>query len=390
MRKLQLVRSMQESPVPREKAVVERGDELTDWDHQVYRAIVSTDLSDEQRARLTSPAQVFPRQEEVLAVHWHQEFVPLDVVMARVDATFPNRSEDLIIPTQHNVLTALNGRAGVEVDCFSRGFNRKVQLLLHFSEQRVKDATVLRSMLAHTFKYRGSQLFEFIGTILEPTYEYRLQQAAERTGAEEALVDFVRRHVRKLKRLIEMHEAVTPPESIKNKLIRHYFDALRRHVDERTIQHAQTFLAAVKALVKASFTLQYFYQTAEIIEEVRSIGGGIIVPHPEQFWPILLAEYDVDGYEVWNPQSQEFTEFLVNVVHRQNRQRRGGRELLITMGDDTHMGEKALDPKYQDPEKAGREIGVQPAWDDMHIRKSLIVANVDRRRIIQEYKSRLA
>jgi hypothetical protein len=102
----------------------------------------------------------------------------------------------------------------------------------------------------------------------------------------------------------------------------------------------------------------------------------------------LLADYDVDGYEVWNPQSREYTEFLINVVHRQNESR-GGKPILIFMGDDCHMGEKAKDPRYQDTAKASRQIGYQPAWDDPAIRKSLILANVNRRRVIEEYKSRL-
>jgi len=59
------------------------------------------------------------------------------------------------------------------------------------------------------------------------------------------------------------------------------------------------------------------------------------------------------------------------------------------MGDDCHMGEKVKDPRFQDREKAAREIGVQPAWDDLAIRKSLILAGVDRRKAITEYKSKL-
>jgi hypothetical protein len=178
---------------------------------------------------------------------------------------------------------------------------------------------------------------------------------------------------------------------LKNKILRFYFELLRDHYDHRLIDHAQAFLHGTKKLVKANFALSYFYRTEEILEEIRSLGGGVVIPHPEQFWPILLAEYDVDGIEVWNPQSREFTEFLVNVVNRENRsRRRGQRPLLVFMGDDTHFGEKLLEPEHQDPAKAGRELGVQPAWDDPAIRKSLIVANVDRRKLISEYKSRLA
>jgi hypothetical protein len=63
--------------------------------------------------------------------------------------------------------------------------------------------------------------------------------------------------------------------------------------------------------------------------------------------------------------------------------------MLIFMGDDCHMGEKARDPRQQDPEKAGREIGVQPAWEDLSIGKSLIVARAGRQRVIEDYEARL-
>ncbi len=47
----------------------------------------------------------------------------------------------------------------------------------------------------------------------------------------------------------------------------------------------------------------------------------MVIPHPEQFWPILLADYDVDGYEVWNPQSREYTDFLIRALDNQNKRR---------------------------------------------------------------------
>ena len=59
------------------------------------------------------------------------------------------------------------------------------------------------------------------------------------------------------------------------------------------------------------------------------------------------------------------------------------------MGDDTHMGEKVKDPELQDAAKAGREIGVQPAWDELSIRKRLIVARMERHDVIAEYRDRL-
>ena len=109
----------------------------------------------------------------------------------------------------------------------------------------------------------------------------------------------------------------------------------------------------------------------------------------EQFWPILLRNYDVDGIEVWNPQSQEYTEFLISVVNERNGHRPSGRDVLIFMGDDCHMGEKTKPLDQQDPEKASREIGLQPAWEDLAVRKKLIVSSITRASVIREYKARL-
>lgn len=364
--------------------------EVTEHDRQAYFQIVSTDLTPEQEARILQPPQTYPKQDSVLAVHWHPEFVPMDLIRKRIDALFPNRREELIIPTQHNVLMTLGGYTGVEIDCYSAGFNRKVQLLAHFSESKLEQADVLKAMLLHTFKYRSSQLFEFIDSILNPKFSSRVEQAAAKVGATDELIRFVQIQVGKIKKLIDQHEADTPLDMLKNKLIRNFFNTLRGKYPDSLIDRAQVFLRAVKKRVKVDFKLTYFYRTEEVIEELRSLGGGILVPHPEQFWPILLADYDVDGIEVWNPQSQEYTEFLINVVGQQNKtRRRGRRPLLVVMGDDTHFGEKVLEPEHQDPEKANREIGVQTAWDDLAIGKSLIIANVDRQSQIREYRNRL-
>ncbi|MFH1061223.1 MAG: hypothetical protein V1797_21370 [Pseudomonadota bacterium] len=365
--------------------------ELTDWDHQVYARITSTRLSPEQTARIVTPEQIYPRQPEILAIHWHPEWIPMELTMARVQASFPNAEDRLIIPTQHNQIMSLDGLSGAEVDCYSSGFNRKVQLLLHFRQDRVENATVLKSMLDHTFKYRSGQLFEFIDAIVNPAFEDRLQEAAAETGANEDLVALTRLFAGKLLRLVEAHESATPPEMIKNKLVSEYFDALREFFPARQINRAQMLLKAVKQIVKSNFELSYFYRASEVIEEVRAVGGGIVIPHPEQFWPILLADYDVDGYEVWNPQSREYTEFLIKVVNRENKSLRADRrKLLICMGDDTHMSEKAKDPALQDRAKASREVGLQPVWDEVAIRKSLMLAGVERHRIIAEYKARLS
>lgn len=364
-------------------------DAITEKDASFFEKITSIRLTPEQTEQILTPSARYPRQKNVLAVHWHPEFIPLDLIEKRVQAMFPNMCTQLIIPTQHNELLTFHEYAGVEVDAYSRGFNQKVQLLLHFKARKVASAHVLKSMLAYTLKYRQNQLNDFIHTLIKPN-EKRLQQAAEETGATEDCIAFVRWQIRKLHDLIERHYDKLPIEMFKNKLLRDFLDEYRPEYGDAWINRAQTFLHAVKQIVKSHFSMRYFYRTSEIIEEARSLGGCIVIPHPEQFWPILLADYDVDGYEVWNPQSRKYTEFLISVVNRKNQQVSEGRKkLLLFMGDDTHMSEKVRDPEKQDREKVSREIGIQPAWEDMHIRKALITANMNRRLVIGEYKSRL-
>lgn len=370
---------------------IEQPGEIRETEKAAFAGIINADLTPEQQHRITHPETVYPRQQAVLATHFHPEQVSLDLIQQRIAYMFPNSRTRLTIPTQHNVLLECDGYAGVEVDCYARSFNRKVQLLVHFEHTRLTDAGVFRNMLAHTFTYRAHQLNELVETIINPDYEDRLREAVTETGASDHIVNLTRVLTHKFKRLLEQHDPDVPRDMRKNKLLRSFVDAFRDEIPGGIVNHTQALIKAAKDIMKRHFSPQYFYRVEEIIEEVRGLHGCIVVPHPEQFWPILLAQYDVDGYEVWNPQSREFTEFLIQVVNRQNATREGiRRPLLIFMGDDTHMGEKLKPPEAQDPAKAVREIGYQPAWDDVAIRKSLIVTHAGREGTIQAYRERLA
>lgn len=364
--------------------------EVTDWDIETFLALTCAGITPDQRGAVRNPVARFPRQEYVLAVHWHPEHVPMDMIADRINAMYPNRRDELIIPTQHNQILTWGDYSGVEVDCYSHGFNRKVQLLIHMRSDTVEKAGVLSNMLKHTFKYRSSQLFEYLDALCEPEWAERRQAAAAVAGSDEDIVDFTSIHACRLKALLVQNETRTPQDAIKNKLVRNYLDCLREFYDARFINKVQVYAKAVKEVVKDNFSLAYFYRASEVVEEARSIGAGVVIPHPEQFWPILLRNYDVDGIEVWNPQSQQYTEFLINVVLDQNR--RGyhkDRPMLIFMGDDCHMSEKLKRPEEQDQEKVSREIGLQPAWDDLGIAKGLIMSGVSRKTVMDEYRSRL-
>ncbi len=365
-------------------------DEIEERDLALFRRITSTILTPEQEHNFLQVPGLYPEEETVLAIHWHPEFIPMELASRRIDTVFPNRTSDLIIPTQHNVLMSFGDYSGVEVDCYSSGFNQKVQLLLHFENAGLKRANSLKMILEHTWRYRSTQLFHYLHAVTRPDEEI-LDLAVRGTGADDNLVRFVRGYARKVEMLIEETASEIPPDMIKNKIVRNFFDGLRDRFPGNTIDRAQTFLASVKRTVKERFPLSYFYRTSEVIEEARAVGGCVVVPHPEQFWPVLLADYDVDGYEVWNPQSHTYTEFLISVVKRKNRKLgRSDRPLLVFMGDDTHLSEKVRPPEEQDPEKAAREVGLQPAWTDATIVKALALAGMNKKQIIREYRQRLS
>ncbi|MDO9632841.1 MAG: hypothetical protein Q7I92_13165 [Humidesulfovibrio sp.] len=378
----------QAAPCPQQLDIDSVPEVPTEEDERIFLAISSTTLTPEEEKRITTPDLVALRQTSVLAVHWHPEHIPMPLIERRIGASYPNKSLELIIPTQHNEITTFGAYSGVEVDCYSSGFNQKVQLLLHFENSRLPRAGVLRSMLTHTFRYRASQLFEFL-SVLTGKDEERLQSVAAFTGAAEETIRFARLHAFKLEALLERYQDRLPPGAIKNKLVRNFLDAMRPRYGDRLVARVQAFVQAVKLRVKDDFPLLYFYRASEIIEEARSMGAGVVIPHPEQFWPILLAEYDVDGYEVWNPQSQRYTDFLIEVLSRKNRKAGvSARKLLVFMGDDTHLSEKLRDASLV--AKPAREVGLQYAWDDLSVRKRLLAAGMDRASVINEYTARLA
>ena len=82
--------------------------ELTDWDQAIYRKLVSTEISPEERDALVNPPMIIGDEEAVLAIHWHPESVPMDINELRINKMFPAHSEELIIPTQHNLLMSFH------------------------------------------------------------------------------------------------------------------------------------------------------------------------------------------------------------------------------------------------------------------------------------------
>jgi hypothetical protein len=370
------------------------GFELTEEDEADFTAIIDTSLTPEQEERILAPEAVYQQQRSTLAVHWHPEFIPIPLVRERMGRMFPAAEEELCIPTQHNELLALDGFSGVEVDCWSEEFSQKIQLLAHFKTAKTARAVIFRAMLKHTADYRRTQLdclLEALDGAMQGKSGLLARQAAALCGADAPCAAFAAAVARKLRILIERYRGKTDKNSLKNKLVRNFLNRLRGRYDPVFIGRVQAYVNAVKAVVKAAFPAGYYYAVQEMIEEIRGLGGCIVIPHPEQFWPVLLAGYDVDGYEVWNPQSQRYTDFLISAAAEQNRNRpKNRRELLIFMGDDCHMSEKILPPTDRDPLKAEREVGLQPAWDDLNIRKKLAAEHAGRACVIRRYTERLS
>jgi hypothetical protein len=358
-------------------------------EEELFLRVINDRISEKRLEEIECKGPVYPGVKKVMALHWHPEFVPVETALRRFKRSFPDADESLFIPTQHNEILSSGIYSGMEIDCYSAEFKRKIQLLVHFKDFNPGKYSTLVSMADRTFKYRSSQMFELLDCICRPFENTAAEAAALTSGSSNQLLKFTAVNALKFSVLFDKHRSKIAPGTVKNKLIRNYFDELGEIYEARAIRLAQIFIKEAKEEIKRRFGNSYFFNAQNVIEEARAAGAGIIVPHPEQFWPILLAGYDVDGYEVWNPQSREYTEFLIGVIGETNKSGRSRRKLLVFMGDDTHMGEKARPPELRQPEKAGREIGHQPAWEEEEIVNKLKEYGFSRENTIIEYKSRL-
>ncbi|MGM0656877.1 MAG: hypothetical protein ACQETR_16415, partial [Thermodesulfobacteriota bacterium] len=49
--------------------------EITRDEENIFRQITSRQLTGKERERIKTPPRIYPRQEAVLAAHWHPEFI---------------------------------------------------------------------------------------------------------------------------------------------------------------------------------------------------------------------------------------------------------------------------------------------------------------------------
>lgn len=361
-------------------------------DTALFRSLVDTEITAEQAAQLTTPAHTYPDQRHVLAIHWHPQHVSLETARQRITRLFPDSSDMLIIPTEHNALHEWDEFAGVEADCRDLRLDLKVQLLLHFKAERVREAHTLRSMLAHTARYRGLQLRDLLETAAAPAatrHRHRTERAVRATGADHTVVALAAACARKLLALLGDEVDAPSTDERRSTLLRDFVEARRPLFGPMLTPQLHAYTKALRDRVKAEFPLRFFHDAHAFIEEARGLGGVVTIPHPEQFWPILLAGYDVDAIEVWNPQSRRHTNFLISVIRENNENRFRNRPVLITMGDDTHLGELLRQAEGPDKARLSREIGVQPLWTDATTLMELQAAGMVRDHVMAAYRERL-
>ena len=100
----------------------------------------------------------------------------------------------------------------------------------------------------------------------------------------------MRIHTQKFKELLGQYWPELPAEIVKNRLLRDFFETLGTIYDRHVVDLALILIREVKGAVKAGYKLDYFYPTRDVIEEARGLGAGIVIPHPSNSRPVLLAD----------------------------------------------------------------------------------------------------
>ena len=302
---------------------------------RLFNRLTSVELSAEERRRVARPDRFAPEAERFLAVHWHPESASLELVQERLSAAFPRARDFLVIPTPHNQLAVFEPYAGVEADAYDRGYGLKIHLLFHFPADRLPRAGAFLDMVDRTYRYRARQLREILDFLAGPGLDDISGPSLKAAGPE------VRRLARfsaiRLRELVDRSGLIGTPRDgmLKNHLLPDFMIAL--FGPDTRLPLALEVVRAAKNKVKAALNPDNFYTPRELMEEAKSFGAGVVIPHPPVFWPVLLDDLDVDGWEVWNPSTPHHAEFLTRALARANEARGRRRRLLAFMADDTHL-----------------------------------------------------
>ncbi|MDR1607927.1 MAG: hypothetical protein LBT38_05920 [Deltaproteobacteria bacterium] len=356
-----------------------------DW--AVFNRLTSVELTAKEIAVASRPSRQDFEEKRVLAVHWHPEWIPLDLIHQRTRAAFPAADDFLFIPTQHNQLMTVGDWTGVEADAYAPEYGLKIQLLIHFRSRKLPKATALASMMERTFRYRALQLLDILDKIINP--DEAIKNEIKKQGFSSDSVNLAQNLAKRLWDIIEKADLGSSEraETLKNRLLPDFMAIRGQEYPPALLDRAMALSRLVKTQVKRRLAPSRFHAVRDVIEEARGLGAGIVIPHPPQFWPAILDNLDVDGWEVWNPSTPNHTIFLIETMAAKKK---GKRSLLAFMGDDTHMSSKIRpDQKSEEKNNLDREIGFQPPWRDLQVIKTLKKVGQSRDRTMDEYRARL-
>jgi hypothetical protein len=360
--------------------------ETTQEDIEVFERLTSVELSEQEKALATTPEQIDTEEKQVMALHFHPEWVPLPLIKLRLQRSFPQAAGGLIIPTQHNILLTLDDWAGVEADVYVPDYQQKIHLLIHLKSKVLNGAATFQAMIDRTFRYRALQLMDILRALTKP--DEAMSKELKKSGLDSQALDIAGRFAKKFADLIETRIAPSSnrTEMLKNRLLVDFMTARGAGFNPKTLDKALAAVKIVKGFVKRRLDPNRFYSAKELIEEARSLGAGVVIPHPPLFWPAIIDDLDVDGWEVWNPSTPNHTIFLIQCLERMSKSRP---KLLAFMGDDTHMSSKIRPNIAEDKGNLMREIGFQPPWRDPKVIEALKNAGQSRERTLNEYCSRI-
>jgi hypothetical protein len=234
--------------------------ELNQWDQEAFERIISTELTEEQKARVVTPGLTFPGQKSLLAIHWHPEFIPSDLIAQRISACFRTARRSWSFPPSTTCLSRLGGLHWREVDCYAAGLIARCSCCCISIRTGWSGPPASRpcwSTRSNTGPGSFSNiwirwLILFMTAVCRGPWPppARTRSWCASPGSTAG----------KLKQLIEINQSIIDEETIKNKLLPDFFEELRAFYPERLINHAQSLLHAVKKIVKAQYNLTYFYR----------------------------------------------------------------------------------------------------------------------------------
>lgn len=352
---------------------------------ELFEDLIKDQLNKDKTDKVTNPRFIMPEIENVLALHWHPENLSIETAVKRLSKTFPNATNKLIIPTDHNIFKSYQGISGTEIDCFAKELKKKVQLLIHIKDDNLKNSFTLKTMVNYSAEFSKKFLLFFLDSLIGKS---TVSNFIWEKVASEAVLD--KKYYEEIRKLSK--EFITLFESrkidyflISNSLLVNFVCNILTKYNDLIKKQAKLFLLEFKKLCYIHFDTKFFYSVEDFVEEVQWSGGAISVPHPEQFWPILLTKYKFDGIEFWNPSSASYSELILDRIIRLNKYKKEA--VIPLVGDDTHFNK--LVEEVSKNRIPSRDLGYQPIWKSKIIQQILKRNSLCKQKIIDLYRERL-